>query len=48
MYPRKDRQELMLALNNLLASPSFAAWREGEPLESIGFCALRTGGRGSR
>jgi len=33
MYPRKERQQLMLALNNLLASPSFAAWREGAPLE---------------
>lgn len=33
MYPRKERQQLVLALNNLLASPSFAAWREGEPLE---------------
>jgi len=32
-YPRKEREGLMLALNNLLASPSFQAWREGEPLE---------------
>ena len=23
----------MMALNNLLASPSFEAWREGEPLD---------------
>jgi hypothetical protein len=33
VYPRKQRQGLMMALNNLLASPSFAAWREGESLE---------------
>ena len=33
VYPRKDRQALMLALNNLLASPAFAAWRQGEPLD---------------
>jgi hypothetical protein len=33
VYPRSRRQGLMMALNNLLASPSFAAWREGEPLE---------------
>jgi hypothetical protein len=32
-FPRKDRQALMMALNNLLASPSFEAWREGEPLD---------------
>jgi hypothetical protein len=33
VYPRRDRQALMMALNNLLASPSFEAWREGEPLD---------------
>jgi hypothetical protein len=32
-FPRKERQGLMMALNNLLASPSFAGWREGEPLD---------------
>ncbi|HEX9186926.1 MAG TPA: helicase HerA-like domain-containing protein, partial [Vicinamibacteria bacterium] len=32
-FPRKERQGLMMALNNLLASPSFEAWREGEPLD---------------
>ena len=33
VYPRKERQELMMALNNLLASPAFGAWRVGEPLD---------------
>ena len=33
VYPRKERQALMMGLNNLLASPSFEAWREGEPLD---------------
>ena len=33
VYPRKERQALMMALNNLLASPSFEAWREGEPMD---------------
>ncbi len=33
VYPRKERQKLMLALNNLLAAPSFEPWREGEPLD---------------
>lgn len=31
-YPAKDRFELAMALNNLIASPGFAAWMEGEPL----------------
>jgi hypothetical protein len=33
VYPRRERQALMMGLNNLLASPSFQAWREGEPLD---------------
>ncbi len=32
-YPAKDRQALAMTLNNLLASPGFAAWTEGEPLD---------------
>lgn len=32
MFPAKDRYALAMQLNNLLASPGFAAWREGEPL----------------
>ena len=32
-FPEKDRFELAMALNNLLASPNFAAWMEGEPLD---------------
>jgi DNA helicase HerA-like ATPase len=32
-YPSKDRFELAMALNNLLASPGFAVWTEGEPLD---------------
>ncbi|MEM7118607.1 MAG: hypothetical protein AAF614_39685, partial [Chloroflexota bacterium] len=31
-YPEKDRHKLALLLNNLLASPGFATWLEGEPL----------------
>lgn len=33
VYPRKERQALVMALNNLLASPGFETWREGEPLD---------------
>ncbi|MBX5461939.1 MAG: ATP-binding protein [Steroidobacteraceae bacterium] len=32
-FPAKERLELAMALNNLLASPGFAAWMEGEPLD---------------
>src|SRR4029079_11109095 len=32
-YPANDRFQLAMALNNLLASPSFATWMEGEPLD---------------
>lgn len=31
-YPAGERFRLAMALNNLLASPGFAAWLEGEPL----------------
>jgi hypothetical protein len=33
-FPPKDRLALAMALNNLLASPGFAAWLEGEPLDA--------------
>lgn len=32
-FPADDRQALVLKLNGLLASPSFAAWAEGAPLD---------------
>src|SRR5215510_12711102 len=32
-YPAKDRFGLVMALNNLIASPGFGAWMEGEPLD---------------
>ena len=33
-FPGKERLELAMAVNNLLASPGFAAWTEGEPLDA--------------
>ena len=33
-YPAKERRALALALNTLLASPGFAAWTRGEPLDA--------------
>ena len=32
-FPEKERFGLAMRLNNLLASPGFAAWMEGEPLD---------------
>ncbi len=31
-YPSKERNELAMSINGLLASPAFAGWLEGEPL----------------
>ena len=36
-YPAKDRFALVMALNNVLASPSFASWQKGEPLDAAKF-----------
>ena len=32
-YPQKDRLRLAMLLNNILASPTFSAWLEGEALD---------------
>ena len=32
-YPAKERMQLAMALNNLIASPGFAPWMKGEPLD---------------
>ncbi|HLL84972.1 MAG TPA: DUF87 domain-containing protein, partial [Longimicrobium sp.] len=32
-YPKRERNDLVLSLNGLLASPPFEAWRTGEPLD---------------
>lgn len=42
-YPEKERFSLMMALNNLIASPGFAAWMDGEPLEIADILYTRAG-----
>src|ERR1051326_3196893 len=42
-YPAEDRFQLAMALNNLPASPSFASWMEGEPLDVQQFLYTQTG-----
>ncbi len=32
-YPAKDRFELAMSFNSLIASPGFSAWTQGEPLD---------------
>jgi len=32
-FPQKDRLALAMSLNNIIASPSFAAWTQGQPLD---------------
>src|SRR5512140_154541 len=41
-FPAKDRQGLVLALNNLLASPATAAFRTGAPLDVEALLGRRT------
>jgi len=43
-FPEKDRQELSIMLNSILAAPTFQAWIEGEPLD-IGKLLFGTDGR---
>ena len=47
-FPPKERTELALKLNALVASPSFAAWSEGQPPIPRRSCALRTAGHALR
>ena len=42
-YPGKDRFELAMAINNLLASPGFSSWMEGEPLDVNNLLYTSTG-----
>ena len=42
-YPAKDRFALAMRLNSLLASPSFKAWLEGEPLDVNSFLYTKDG-----
>jgi hypothetical protein len=32
-FPARDRMELAMVLNNILAAPAFETWREGQPLD---------------
>lgn len=42
-YPAKDRLALAMALNNIIASPSFGSWLTGEPLDIAGMLHTAAG-----
>src|SRR4030067_699417 len=43
-FPEKERFDLAMSLNAILASPSFQSWTEGEPLD-VGRMLFAAGGR---
>ena len=43
-YPERDRSALAMKLNGLLASPAFAAWAQGDPLDVGAMLTLRPDG----
>jgi hypothetical protein len=43
VYPHKERERLMIALNNLLAAPAFEIWRTGQPLDIEALTASENG-----
>jgi hypothetical protein len=42
-FPARDRFSLAMKLNNLLASPGFASWLEGEPMDVGGLLSTPAG-----
>ncbi|HET7142677.1 MAG TPA: hypothetical protein VFI68_01550, partial [Anaerolineales bacterium] len=42
-FPPKDRMDLAMILNNILAAPAFEAWREGESLDIQSLLFTREG-----
>jgi len=45
MLPRARRMQMAMALNGLIASPSFSAWTQGEPLDIERMVTPGAGGR---
>jgi hypothetical protein len=42
-FPEKDRFELAIRLNNIIAAPSFTNWLRGQPLDVAGFLTTPEG-----
>lgn len=43
VFPAKDRFDLAMSLNNLIASPGFESWTQGEPLDIASFLRAPSG-----
>ncbi len=43
LFPQKDRMQLAMLLNNVIASPGFAAWIKGQPLNPEGWFNSKNG-----
>ncbi len=46
IFPASDRRQLAMTVNNVLASPGFAAWSQGNRSTSSGCCTPRKANRG--
>jgi hypothetical protein len=42
-FPQKERFELAMSLNNIIAAPGFQTWLQGQPLDVASFLATPTG-----
>jgi hypothetical protein len=42
-FPEKDRFELSMSLNNIIAAPGFQTWLQGQPLDVTGFLSTPDG-----
>jgi hypothetical protein len=42
-FPQKDRFELAISLNNIIAAPGFQNWLKGQPLDAAGFLSTPEG-----
>ena len=42
-FPQKERFGLAIALNNIIAAPSFQSWLQGQPLDIAGFLSTPEG-----
>jgi hypothetical protein len=42
-FPEKDRFELAMSLNNIIAAPGFQSWLQGQPLDVAGFLSTPDG-----
>lgn len=42
-FPREDRAELAMRINNIIAAPTFESWLQGQPMDVPGFLGTPSG-----